>query len=327
MAFETNGTLTTQGLFGRPAQRVPPASHPPPFFFPSLAHGKDGRARRYAAQNACHRRMVAAGADWVAHVDVDEFLVPAPGLPERPLRALLEGHGARRTVPRALSLPCVFYAPCPASPRSAAAVGGASSLLLDEGACAGKAQMHRQKLVAHRSAEYLWVHYVRLAARGAGAIAAVRPLDGFVLAHLRSGYSLASAFAARAVDNRRTTEAEEATFAAEFGPRLMSGERRVPCADAAADAAARPAGGPGERLGRGPRIAACDGDDEGGTPWGWCWCRDDAPARFANATRSVLARVWGGAALDRLREGLGIDAAWPGEGGGVTGLPTRLSGT
>ena len=38
---ESNATSTTQSLFGRPAQ--------------------------YAAQNTCHRRLVAAGADWVAY--------------------------------------------------------------------------------------------------------------------------------------------------------------------------------------------------------------------------------------------------------------------
>ena len=47
-------------------------------------------------------------------------------------------------------------------------MGASANTLLADGACAGKAQMHRQKLVAHRSATYLWVHYVRAAAPGAG---------------------------------------------------------------------------------------------------------------------------------------------------------------
>ena len=84
---ESNATSTTQSLFGRPAQ--------------------------YAAQNTCHRRLVAAGADWVTHMDVDEFLVPPPSLnAEQYLMELLTPFGERRLPPRALALPCVFFAPC-----------------------------------------------------------------------------------------------------------------------------------------------------------------------------------------------------------------------
>ncbi|KAJ1445934.1 hypothetical protein M885DRAFT_280486 [Pelagophyceae sp. CCMP2097] len=137
VATATNSTvahMTTQGFFGRPAQ--------------------------YAAQNSCHRRLVAAGLNWVTHNDVDEFIAPPYTAETAPLKALLRREELRAKVPAALAMPCIFYAPC----RPAAARGG---LLLDGVDCAGKVQMYRQKLVAHKSALYLWVHYVRIAAPGA----------------------------------------------------------------------------------------------------------------------------------------------------------------
>ena len=53
----------------------------------------------------------AAGAEWVTHMDVDEFLVPPPSLnAEQYLMELLTPFGERRLPPRALALPCVFFA-------------------------------------------------------------------------------------------------------------------------------------------------------------------------------------------------------------------------
>ena len=137
---ESNATCTTQSLFGRPAQ--------------------------YAAQNTCHRRLVAAGADWVTHNDVDEFLVPPPSLnAEQYLMSLVTPFGERRLPPRALALPCVFFAPCRMDGHGSA-VGRSNKMLLSEGTCAGKAQLHRQKLIAHASVTHLWVHYAFAAKAG-----------------------------------------------------------------------------------------------------------------------------------------------------------------
>ena len=299
---ETNGTLTTQGMFGRPSQ--------------------------YAAQNACHRRAVAAGASWVTHVDVDEFLVPPPGAPDQPLRALVASHSAARPVPRALSLPCVFYARCPRD-SGRGAVGRGGGTLLDAGACAGKAQMHRQKLVAHASAEYLWVHYVRKASRSAGRIKTLDPQTSLVLAHLRGGYALDTALNARAIDSRDPSAAEERKFAAVYHPRMTrSDDEALPCADAAAAAARRLAAMTKEdkakRKKLGGDVSSCDAEDENRAPFGWCWCLDDAPARFADVARGVLRSTWDEGALAAMRGAAGLEAAWP-EAEGFSGTPSRAA--
>ena len=299
---ETNGTLTTQGMFGRPSQ--------------------------YAAQNACHRRAVAAGASWVTHVDVDEFLVPPPGAPDQPLRALVASHSAARPVPRALSLPCVFYARCPRD-SGRGAVGRGGGTLLDAGACAGKAQMHRQKLVAHASAEYLWVHYVRKASRSAGRIKTLDPQTSLVLAHLRGGYALDTALHARAIDSRDPSAAEERKFAAVYHPRMTRfDDQALPCADAAAAAARRLAAMTKEdkakRKKLGGDVSSCDAEDENRAPFGWCWCLDDAPARFADVARGVLRSTWDEGALAAMRGAAGLEAAWP-DAEGFSGTPSRAA--
>lgn len=143
----TDGTKTTQSYFGRPSQ--------------------------YAAQNACHLRMIAAGARTVLHVDVDEFVIPRriknvtmsarSAGSEAPHNAPLVviARYLESTQPSALSMPCVFYAPC----QGSRTVGGSTSLLIDEASCAGKVSMFRQKLIASAAALYrtwpLKVHFAR----------------------------------------------------------------------------------------------------------------------------------------------------------------------
>lgn len=145
VAAATDGTKTTQSYFGRPSQ--------------------------YAAQNACHLRMIAAGARAVLHVDVDEFIIPrqienvtvstrSPGSEaphDAPLVAIARYLGS--TQRSALSMPCVFYAPC----QGTRTVGGSTSLLLDDASCAGKVAMFRQKLIASATAlhrKWLSINFV-----------------------------------------------------------------------------------------------------------------------------------------------------------------------
>ncbi|KAJ8601236.1 hypothetical protein CTAYLR_003240, partial [Chrysophaeum taylorii] len=287
----TNGTKTTQSFFGRPSQ--------------------------YAAQNACHRRLVAAGASAVLHVDVDEFVVPRgkaaaplrrkptePAPPTAPLVALAAPilH-PRGPPPSALAMPCVFYAPCSGAP-----VGASRSLLLDDATCAGKATMFRQKLIAGPKALSLWVHYVRVATPGAGPVELLSYRD-VILAHLRAGYALADAQAARAVDARAPSPAEARDYDRFVAPRFRP--EGPSCADAAAAMLGRlrHAAAPENTM----RFFGCERTDTK-DPWGWCWCRDSWPRRFAHVLRpQLLALYGGGGALDRLRSAAGpsLLAAWP----------------
>ena len=98
--------------------------------------------------------------------------------------------------PRALALPCVFFAPCRIN-NHGSAVGRSSKMLLAEGTCAGKAQLHRQKLIAHASVTHLWVHYA-FAAKAASVMGMLTPRKALIT-HLRLGYSFDSALAS--VDN------------------------------------------------------------------------------------------------------------------------------
>ncbi|KAJ8599605.1 hypothetical protein CTAYLR_004671 [Chrysophaeum taylorii] len=97
-----------------------------------------GRPSQYAAQNACHRRLKSV--KWIAHLDVDEFAVPASSLP-----AAVAPYEARSDV-SSLALPHVFYGRCD--------TGKGDSLLLFSGSreCAGKAQPSRTKQIAKGTA-------------------------------------------------------------------------------------------------------------------------------------------------------------------------------
>mmetsp|Transcript_5915 Transcript_5915/g.18818 ORF Transcript_5915/g.18818 Transcript_5915/m.18818 type:complete len:267 (+) Transcript_5915:1-801(+) len=266
--------MTTQGFFGRPAQ--------------------------YAAQNSCHRRLVAAGLNWVTHNDVDEFIAPPYTAETAPLKALLRREELRAKVPAALAMPCIFYAPC----RPAAARGG---LLLDGVDCAGKVQMYRQKLVAHKSALYLWVHYVRIAAPGAGAIRNLPPSE-MLLAHVRTGYALGNAQSARAIDSRIPSADEFAAYVDAVVPRLQG----LSCPDAAESAAWRVADSPRRPREQAPLFSCDHGPD--GVPWGWCYCRDATPDAWADATRATLRQLYDATQLEAIRRHArgSVPATWPG---------------
>lgn len=130
------------------------------FGIPKTTQSFFGRPSQYAAQNACHRRLVAAGVRRVLHVDVDEFVVPrdaqgaqardprTPASPDAPLQKLARQYFETSRAPAALAMPCVFYAPCDGSK----AIGTSGGILLDDATCAGKANMYRQKLLADEAA-------------------------------------------------------------------------------------------------------------------------------------------------------------------------------
>ena len=302
---ESNATSTTQSLFGRPAQ--------------------------YAAQNTCHRRLVAAGAQWVTHNDVDEFLVPPPSLnAEQYLMELVKPFGDRKMPPRALALPCVFFAPCRID-NHGMPVGRSDKMLLSEGTCAGKAQLHRQKLIAHASVTHLWVHYAFAAKAGVGDVIYLLPEKQLMLAHLRLGYSFDSALASRAVDNfGEITATEEKRFVELYNDRLSAGGETCIAALrntekfwnalTPAQRKARAAESILERTKRNRRetgLGISDCDLLGEDMFGWCWCVDDAPARLALRTRAELVARWD---ISKMRRE--VDAAWPALAA-VPNAPTR----
>jgi hypothetical protein len=313
ITHQSNGSHTTQSLFGRPSQ--------------------------YAAQNACHRRLVSAGADWVTHNDVDEFLVPPPSLKaDGYLATLLTPFGARKVPPRAVSMPCVFFAPCRVQNHAKAVGSDTNTMLLTEGTCAGKAQMHRSKLIAHASTTHLWVHYAFDGKPGFGPPVDLQPDAQLMLAHLRGGYSLDTALAARAVDNLNPTPIEERLFAERYNGRLMEGG--LSCAQAKKNTEAfLGALTPDKRRARaaetvyartqrnrrvtGLGISDCELLGKGELVFGWCWCVDDAPARLARRTHQELVAHWD---VPSLRRDMGSN--WPAGPGGLPNAPTRAgSGT
>lgn len=269
----TNGTKTTQSFFGRPSQ--------------------------YAAQNACHLRMVAAGARAVLHVDVDEFVLPrepyAPTasysedkLRTPPLVRLAERIDvdvkSEDTAAVALAMPCVFYGPC--TPREEVVGSNSSRMLLEDATCAGKVSMYRQKLLASRRADYLWVHYVR---SGRGGKVQDLSNDEFVLAHLRPGYSLATAESSRAIDSKTPTATQEEAYSKTVRPRFLSDG--WPCPEAAEASAKRLASA--EMVENRPTDFSCELTATG-RAWGWCWCRDEFPAQhWSRLARNEILALWG----------------------------------
>ena len=71
-------------------------------------------------------------------------------------------------------------------------------------------------------------------------------------------------------------------------------------------------------------VSSCDAEDENRAPFGWCWCLDDAPARFADVARGVLRSTWDEGALAAMRGAAGLEAAWP-EAEGFSGTPSRAA--
>ena len=280
----TEASKTTQSFFGRPSQ--------------------------YAAQNACHRRLVAAGLSRVLHVDVDEFVIPRkrPSSPrpldndddskDRPLRALSQTLVDTRRP--AVAMNCVFYAPCDGSEP-----GTSGGLLLDDAKCAGKIAMYRKKLIASPSALYLWVHYVRAATPGTPKVIDLSS-DDAVIVHLRSGYSLTDADTARAITARLAEPAEATFFRDTIIPRFLD----LPCDDAAKNASRRRDANLPDPL----TNMGCDDPQSNLRSWGWCWCRDDVPARrWAPILRTQLAIIWDPTTLARLRRDAAFPPSWPGE--------------
>ncbi len=236
VAAATGGALTAQSFFGRPSQ--------------------------YAAQNSCHRRLEAAGATWVLHVDTDEYAVPA--LQNETLVDLLHRKELERKKRAAFAMPSLFYALCPAG-----------------GVCAGKASTQRGKLIASaKRAKYLWVHYVRWAKgrKQRDRVERLGPSEAR-LVHVRRGYNFSTVYAARAVAVLDDGDAahDRRRYKSDVLPRL-SGRTTVDCASAPRPPE-MPKGVPPNR--KIPRwkwvesvrsLAICDVDAP--KSWRWCWCRD-----------------------------------------------------
>ena len=61
----------------------------------------------------------------------------------------------------------------------------------------------------------------------------------------------------------------------------------------------------------GTTFSECEKDDEMNKPWGWCWCVDDAPARFADKARAALLRDWHPDAIRAMRTEANLGDRWP----------------
>ena len=264
VAAATEGHLTAQSFFGRPSQ--------------------------YAAMNSCHRRMRAAGAAWVLHADVDEYAVPARG--DEDLADVVARRGrADGGIVDAYTMPSLFYARCPGEE-------GAAATLLGAATCAGKATMHRGKLLASADrVHYVWAHYVYLSAspKKKDAVAVLDPGDDARLVHVRAGYDLGDPFAARygaasAEDRHR--------YAATVTPRL-SGATGVSCDDAptAPPVAVPKARSMRDRI-RNEALLPLTRCDDKAPSWLWCWCRDArAGAVWGPRVAAMLGDVWGAAGV------------------------------
>eukprot|EP00633_Aureoumbra_lagunensis_P013404 CAMPEP_0197364882 /NCGR_PEP_ID=MMETSP0893-20130614/65495_1 /TAXON_ID=44058 ORGANISM="Aureoumbra lagunensis, Strain CCMP1510" /NCGR_SAMPLE_ID=MMETSP0893 /ASSEMBLY_ACC=CAM_ASM_000539 /LENGTH=294 /DNA_ID=CAMNT_0042887195 /DNA_START=1068 /DNA_END=1953 /DNA_ORIENTATION=- len=269
-AAGSNNNKTTQSFYGRPAQ--------------------------YAAQNACHRRLVAAGISRVLHIDVDEFVIPTH--PNGTLDTVSELIRQDQNI-AAIAMPCVFYGRCDGSE-----LGVSGGLLLDDADCAGKAVLFRQKLIASPLAQYLWVHYVR-----AGGQTHILSSTKAILVHARFGYALSDATSSRSIDSRSPTSSEDQLYATSVWPRFSN--FNVNCTLHAQQAQERIANENVDPLG----IFGCDLHPHSKKkPWGWCYCPDTRPSLFfAQAIRTELIRIWGQSRLNELRILAGplVGPNWP----------------
>lgn len=237
-----------------------------------------GRSSQFAALNSCHRRMRALGVEWVLHADADEYALPA--LASESLYDVVK----RQPVAAAYAMPSIFYAPC-----GPAGAEGLASLT-----CAGRAVMHRRKLIAHTSrALLLHPHGVALG----GSLHTLDPGRDARLVHARRGYHFRDAFAARAVLGERDGGAslrDAARFEALVRPRL-AGAGAVACAAAPAGhkVKAPPAGetAVAARARRRDAMEVCDREDP---RWRWCWCRDpDIATVWAPRVAGARRRLYG----------------------------------
>mmetsp|Transcript_12726 Transcript_12726/g.42480 ORF Transcript_12726/g.42480 Transcript_12726/m.42480 type:complete len:282 (+) Transcript_12726:88-933(+) len=187
-----------------------------------------GRPSQYAAMNSCHRRMGLAGFDWVVHVDVDEYVVSNGDLTLSDIIQQRQRQLGEVAPAAAWAMPSVFYAECPYAAGAVAADSSPIRTDLERATCAGKVTMHRQKLIAStKDALYLWAHYVFLSRDQASKVHLLDPRAEARLVHVRSGYALDDAFAARAVLGERFGGAnalEQQRYADEIAPRLARNE-------------------------------------------------------------------------------------------------------
>ena len=236
-----------------------------------------GRPSQFAAINSCHRRMGASSVEWVLHADADEYAIPA--LPSESLQDVLR----RQRPATAYAMPSIFYASCEGQND------GLKSLT-----CAGRAVMHRRKIIAHaRKARLLHPHGVAVG----GDAAELDPAKDARLVHARRGYSFDDAYVARAVMGTReggASRRDSARFDELVRPRL-AGERSVPCVAAPAGRVTSKAL-PGERrvemwTRRRDAMEVCDSADKS---WRWCWCVDsDVSTAWAPRVEAARRRLYG----------------------------------
>ncbi len=236
-----------------------------------------GRPSQFAAINSCHRRMLAQSVEWVLHVDADEYALPS--VPSESLQDVLK----RQPPSVAYAMPSIFYASCEGRND------GLTSLT-----CAGRAVMHRRKIIAHsRTARLLHPHGVAVG----GDAVELDPSKDARLVHARRGYSFDDAYVARAVMGTReggASSRDAARFDQLVRPRL-AGERSVACVDAPAGRVTQKAL-PGERrvemwTRRRDAMEVCDSSDKS---WRWCWCVDaDVATAWAPRVEKARRRLYG----------------------------------
>lgn len=212
-----------------------------------------GRPVQYAAQNACHRRLQRT-AKWVAHLDVDEFAVPAS---DSGLLPMLREYGDNVA---SLALPHVFYAACPDDAPNG------TLLFAGRRFCAGKAQPSRTKqLTRAKAVHYIQDHYIRIADQGAKVID-LNALTHARLAHARQEYAFSGPATARfaSTHKERDVPSNQRTV---FDERILPRLRNLDCQAAPTD----------NICPRGFKLKARDPPDasaNSGDPF--CWCRDSA---------------------------------------------------
>lgn len=181
-----------------------------------------GRPAQYAAQNACHRRL-RHRADWIAHLDVDEFAIPATN-DEKLISSLRAVQNrSRKAVVASVALPHIFYGVCPNSTinRSRA------SFLSRQ--CAGKAQPSRTKQIARSDAvDFVLDHSIKVKR---GKVVTADALTEARLIHARAGYGFEGPATARFA----TVQSEEVVPAIQrqnFDAHILPRLQQLDCANA-----------------------------------------------------------------------------------------------
>ena len=196
--------------------------------------------------------------DFVAHVDVDEYLVPAGDHAD--LSSAVDAALRRRPTAPSVGAPHVFYGACP----GAGVAHPAISHVADRG-CAGKAQPTRTKQVARATeTSYVWDHYIRAPKR---PVADADAFDDLKLVHARAGYGFSDGAAPARFSVRHNARAER-EYATTILPRVP-----LPCADRRTDATAPPCA---------PKAAP---------GYGLCWCADGHLAGWLGRV-AAAERAW-----------------------------------